>query len=99
MSQIEGEVPGLLKDVILTQAVELEERYGKHGSQGLLPPDVFPENLRRPLHPVLISEAVAYQFAIVGNNGATQGLTQGLGNVIRGNYIDCMRASIGHDSQ
>ena len=37
MSQIEGETTGLLKDVIMSQAVELEKEHGRKGPQGLPP--------------------------------------------------------------
>ena len=41
MSQIEGEVTGVLRDVIISQAVKLKEGYGPDGSNGLLSPDIL----------------------------------------------------------
>ena len=37
MNQIEGEDTGLLRDVIVSQAVELKREHGEYGPDGLLP--------------------------------------------------------------
>ena len=73
MSQIEGEITGLLRDVIVSQTVYLKVKYGDHGPQGSLPPNILPGKLRRPWHHhVLIAVAIAYQFAKIGNDEVAQ---------------------------
>ena len=82
----------------MSQAADLKEKYGDHGPQGLLPPDMLLEKLRRPWRHLLIAAAVAYQFAKVGNDEAAQKLVVDLDNdKLLGTYIDCMGTSPGQD--
>ena len=99
MSQIEGEVTSRLRDVIKSQAVELREKYGPYGPQGLFPPVILSGKRRGSWHHVLIATAVAYKFTKIGNDKAARGLALGpTEGQIFGDNIEFMGTSSGHNS-
>ena len=91
MSQVESEVTSRLRDVIKSQEVELREKYGPYGPQGLSSPVNLSGKRRGPWHHVLIAAVVAYQFAKIGNDKVAQGQ-------ILGDNIESMGTSSGHNS-